>query len=281
MSTNRTTRLRFLRSKWFRLPLIIFALAYIAAATYMAIFQRSFLYKPAPLWIAPESQNVPRAEAYRLRMADGVTLAGWRVPAARADALTYLYFHGNANGLDRRAFRFRVMTADGSGLLAMSYRGYGGSEGAPSEAALHADAEAVYAELVKTVPPERVVIFGESLGTGIATNLARKAKAKATVLDSPYQSVLARAQAEYPWLPVRWILQDTFRSDLWISETKSPVLILHGTADRVIPSSDSERLARFARPGTVTRKLYPDQPHVVPFDKGPERDLPAFLTTLK
>ena len=282
MSKTRTTSLHLLpRSIWLRIPLILIAVIYLAAAGYMATFQRSFLYKPAPAWIAPESQNLPRAEAYRLKMTDGVTLAGWRVPATRPDALTYLYFHGNANGLDRRAFRFRLMTADGSGLVAMSYRGYGGSEGNPTEAALHTDAEAIYAELVKTVPPERIVIFGESLGTGVAMNLARKVKAKATILDSPYQSVLARGQAEYPWLPVSWLLVDTFRSDLWISATKSPVLILHGTADKVIPPRDSEALASFGKPGSVTRKLYPGEPHVVPYDKGPDRDVPEFLTRLK
>jgi fermentation-respiration switch protein FrsA (DUF1100 family) len=282
MSTLQTASLRFLpRSKWLRIPLMLVVAAYLAAAGYMATFQRSFLYKPAPAWISPESQNLPRAEAYRLKMVDGVTLAGWRVPASRPDALTYLYFHGNANGLDRRAFRFRIMTSDGSGLVAMSYRGYGGSEGKPTEAALHADAEAIYAELVKNVPPERIVIFGESLGTGVATNLARKVKAKATILDSPYQSVLARGQAEYPWLPVSWLLVDTFRSDLWIGSANSPVLILHGTADKVIPPRDSEPLAAFGRPGGVTRKLYPGEPHVVPYDRGPDRDVPDFLATLK
>lgn len=264
-----------------RLGLALLAAGYLAAATYMATFQRSFLYKVAPAWISPEDQNIPRAESYRLRMADGTTLAGWRVPAAREDALTYLYFHGNANGLDRRAGRFRLMTADGSGLVALSYRGYGGSEGTPSEAVLHADAAAIYAEVTKAIPPERIVIFGESLGSGVATNLARKVKAKAVILDSPYQSVLARAQAEYPWLPVSLILMDTFRSDLWVGEAKAPIFIMHGSMDRTIPPDDSEKLARFGRPGTVIRKLYPGQPHVVPYDKGPDRDIPAFLATLK
>lgn len=264
-----------------RIPLLLALLAYLGAAGYMATYQRSFLYKVAPAWIAPESQNIPRAEAYRLAMADGVTLAGWRVPPAREDALTYLYFHGNANGLDRRAGRFRLMTADGSGLIALSYRGYGGSGGTPSEAALHADAAAIYAELVRTVPPERIVIFGESLGTGVALGLARKVPAKAVILDSPYRSVLARGQAEYPWLPVPLLLSDTFRSDQWIGEVKAPIFIMHGTDDRTIPPEDSETLARFGKPGAVTRKLYPGQPHVVPYDKGPDRDIPAFLAGLR
>lgn len=263
-----------------RWPLALAALLYIAAAGYMAINQRSFLYKPAPAWIAPEGQNIPRAESYALRMADGVTLRGWRVPPASPEAVTFLYFHGNANGLDRRAGRFRLMTMDGSGLVALSYRGYGGSGGHPTEAALFADAAAIHAELRKTVPDSRIVIFGESLGTGIALELARRVQARAVILDSPYLSVLARGQDSYPWLPVSLLLSDQFRSDLRITAVPSPILILHGTDDRVIPPQDSEKLAALGRPGLVTRKLYPGEPHVVPYDRGPHIDIPAFLSRI-
>lgn len=263
--------------------LVLIGAAYLAAAAYMAINQRSFLYKPAPSWIAPETQGIPRAEAIRLVSSpgdalDGPELRGWFAPPADERQPVYLYFHGNANGLDRRASRFRLLATGGAGFVALSHRGYGGSEGAPSEAALHLDAERAYAALLrKGFSPERIVIFGESLGTGIALNLARKVKAKAVILDSPYLSVLDRGQAEYPWLPVSWLLSDTFRSDLWISEIKTPILILHGDADRVIPVGDSARLAAKARNGNVIRKVYPGQPHVVPLDKGPMPDILAFL----
>lgn len=263
-----------------RIPLALAAILYLAATAYMGIYQRSFLYKTAPGWVSPESEGIPRGLRYDLKAADGTMLTGWRVVPTRANAITYLYFHGNANGLQRRSGRFKLMTADGSGLVAMSYRGYGSSEGTPSEARLHADAEAIYTEIIRSVPPEQIVIFGESLGTGVALNLARKAKAKAIILDSPYLSILARAQAEYPWLPVSLILNDTFRSDQWIGGVKSPILIVHGTADRLIPLTDSESLAALGKPGNVTRKLYPGEPHVVPYDKGPDVDIPAFLTAI-
>jgi uncharacterized protein len=261
----------------FRIMLALGVIGYLAAAAYMGINQRSFLYKPAPAWIAPETQDLPRAEAYRLTMADGTELRGWRIPPSRPGALSYLYFHGNANGLDRRTARFRQMTADGSGLIALSYRGYGGSGGSPTEVVLHADAAAIHAELIKTIPPAQIVIFGESLGSGLALELATKVEPRAVILDSPYLSVLARGQADYPWLPVSWLLTDTFRSDLWISNVKAPVLILHGTSDRLIPPADSAMLAKLGPPGRVERKLYPGEPHVVPYDKGPDRDVPAFL----
>lgn len=263
-----------------RLPLLLALLVYLGAAAYMAAFQRDFLYKPAPAWIDPAGQNLPGAARAELTMADGTRLLGWRIEPQSPEKPVFLYFHGNANGLDRRARRFGLMTADGSGLLAMSYRGYGGSAGNPREATLIADARAIYDDLARRVPPERIVIFGESLGTGVALELARQVKAKAVILDSPYYSVLRRAEASYPWLPVAWLLVDDFRSDLRIGAVDEPILILHGAADTLIPPADSEALAARGRPGRVKRILYPGEGHVVPYDRGPDRDVPAFLAEL-
>lgn len=253
---------------------------YLAAAGYMAIFQRSFLYRQAPAWQAPEAYGLSQGSRIELKAMDGTSLLGWWVAPKRDDAPVYLYFHGNANGLDRRAMRFGLMSADGAGVLAMSYRGYGGSEGVPSEAAIHADAMRVYQHLRETISAERLVIFGESLGSGVALNLARQVDSKAVILDSPYLSVLARGQASYPWLPVSLLLTDTFRSDQWIGQARAPIFILHGSADRVIPPGDSEALAALGKPGNVRRKLYGGEPHVVPYNRGPAADVPEFLGAL-
>ena len=271
---------RFARNA-LRIALLALIAAYLAAAGYMAINQRSFIFRTAPEWISPESQNLPRGEALSFTTPDGTVLRGWQIPATRADGQTFLYFHGNARGLDRRAGRFQLMTADGSGLIALSYRGYGGSGGEPTEALLHADAEAIYADLARRIPRSQIVLFGESLGTGVTLNLARKVEAKAVILDSPYLSVMKRAWAQFPWLPVPLLLVDTFRSDQWIGDVKAPILILHGTRDRLIPISDSEELAARGRSGKVTRKLYPDIGHVVGYDRGPNIDVPAFLAGLQ
>lgn len=253
------------------------ATAYVAAAVFMGLFQRSFLYHPAPAYIDPRSHGLAGAERAMLKAGDGTMLSGWWIAPKDPTKPVFLYFHGNADGLDRRAKRFGLMSADGSGLLAMSYRGYGGSGGAPSEAALHADARLIYDDLARRFPAERIVIFGESLGTGVGVELARHVRAKAVILDSPYYSVLRRAAASYPWLPVEWLLVDEFRSDLRIPEVDEPVLILHGTADDLIPPGDSADLAGRGQPGKVRRILYPGEPHVVPYDRGPHRDVPGFL----
>lgn len=265
---------------WLKRLTILAAAIYLAAASFMAIYQRDFLYKPAPDWLDPATHGPPRAQAKEIKTPDGITLRGWWVAPQSDTAPIYLYFHGNARGLDRRAGRFQLMTQDGAGLLAMSYRGYGGSGGSPSEKALHADARLLYEELRAIFPARRIVLFGESLGSGIALHLAKDVESKAVILDSPYLSVLARGQAQYPWLPVSWLLRDTFRSDLWIALAKAPIFILHGRQDRLIPEGDSAALARLAAPNRVQRKLY-ETGHVVPYDRGPHVDVPAFLAGLE
>lgn len=264
-----------------RLLVGLAVVAYLGAAAYMTAFQRSFLYRTAPEWQEPRDHNLPQAVRQLLTTPDGITLSGWWIAPKREDAPVFLYFHGNANGLSRRALRFGIMSADGSGVLAMSYRGYGGSGGAPTELALHADALLAYQHLAKQFAPERIVIFGESLGTGVALNLARQVKAKAVVLDSPYASIVDQARLSYPWLPVSRLLIDQFRSDLFIREVDEPVLILHGTADTLIPPAQSEKLAAQGNPARVTRKLYEGQPHVVRYNQGPDADVRAWLGELK
>jgi len=268
-------RLRFLRRF---LPVII--LGYCAVMAFMAVNQRSFLYVPAPAWQAPADYGLPQAERREIRAADGTPLLGWWIAPKRADAPVYLYFHGNADGLNRRATRFGYLAQNGAGVLAISYRGYGGSGGHPKEADLLADAATIHAALAAEFPASRIIAFGESLGTGVALHLASTRPVAGVLLDSPYLSILHRAQATYPWLPVAWLLTDTFRSDLWISGVNAPILILHGTADDLIPNADSERLAALAKPGQVTRKLYPGQPHVVPLNQGPMPDIENFVKQL-
>lgn len=255
--------------------------AYLGAAAYMTAFQRSFLYRTAPEWQEPADHNLSQASRQLLTTPDGTVLSGWWIAPKRDDAPVFLYFHGNANGLSRRAARFGWMSTDGSGVLAMSYRGYGGSGGAPTEMALHADALLAYQHLTKQFAPERIVIFGESLGSGVALNLARRVKAKGVVLDSPYLSIVEQARLSYPWLPVSRLLIDQFRSDLFIREVDEPVLILHGTADTLIPPLQSEKLAALGNPALVTRKLYEGQPHVVRYNLGPDADVRAWLGLIR
>lgn len=256
---------------------VILLACYTGAAAYMTLAQRSFVYRTAPAWLDPKDHGLNQATAISQTMKDGVTLRGWGIIPTRDEAPVYLYFHGNADGLDERATRFGYLASTGAGVVAFSYRGYGGSGGAPTEALLYSDAREIYNALIKTYPETRIILFGESLGTGVALELATHVKPAGIILDSPYLSVVERAHAAYPWLPVPLLLQDQFRSDLFIEKVSAPILILHGTKDDVIPPSGSEQLAARAKPNQVTRKLYAGEPHVVPLNKGPMPDILEFV----
>src|SRR6266581_7688701 len=135
-----------------------------------------------------------------------------------------------------------LQTADGAGLLALSYRGYGGSSGSPSETGLIRDAEAAYEFAAARYGTARLALWGESLGTGVAVALAAAHPVAAIILDAPFTSAAAVGAAHYPFLPVRWLIKDPFYSDRRILDVRAPVLVLHGARDDVIPIALGEQL---------------------------------------
>jgi hypothetical protein len=158
-----------------------------------------------------------------------------------------VFFHGNGDILAWRAPWFSKLTADGTGLVAVSFRGYAGSSGSPTEAGLLNDAEAAYAFAAQRYAPERIVSWGYSLGTGPAVALAAGHRTAALILEAPYTSIADVAAAAFPFAPVRWFMRDTFHSDRWIATVAAPVLIMHGERDRTIPIRFGERLYELAR----------------------------------
>jgi fermentation-respiration switch protein FrsA (DUF1100 family) len=201
---------------------------YLAAAAYLFLFQRDYVFKPGGTLAVPAAP----IEIITIRSADDTDLTGWYVEP-RPGMPTVLYFHGNAGNVSDRSERFEEVLASGFGLLAASYRGYPGSEGSPSEAALFADGLKVFDWLAERT--DEIVVHGESLGTGVATYVAAERDARALVLEAPYTAALDIAAATYPWIPVSLLMRDPFLSREHIARVEEPVLILHGTADRVIP----------------------------------------------
>jgi len=159
----------------------------------------------------------------------------------------FFYLHGNGASLRYRVDRYRALTADGSGLLALSYRGYGGSTGHPTEDGLIADAQTAYAFAVARYGAKRIDLWGESLGTGVAVALAAEKPIGRMVLQSPFTSAADLGAARYWYVPVRWLMQDQFRSDLRIGKVTVPVLVLHGEQDTIVPIALGERLYEMIR----------------------------------
>jgi hypothetical protein len=227
--------------------LAFLAALYLIALAALYLAQRKLLYFPNTVEVAPAALGLD-ARIVHLRTADGETLLAWYVAPAE-DKPLILYFHGNGGGLDARADRFERLVATGNGLLALEYRGYAGSTGSPSETGLIADGEAAYAwALGSGVAPDRVIAMGESLGSGVAVALAARRRVGALVLDSPYSSIADVAAAHYWMFPVRALILDAFHSDRRIANVAAPLLIVHGTADGVVPIRFGERLFASAQP---------------------------------
>ncbi|MGB9365923.1 MAG: alpha/beta fold hydrolase [Xanthobacteraceae bacterium] len=214
--------------------------AYAAFCALMFFAQRALMYFPERVRTAPAAAGLPQAQEVMLDTADGEKIIAWHVPP-RGDKPVVIYFHGNGGSLRLRVDRFARLVADGVGLLAVSYRGYGGSSGSPSEVGLIEDARAAYVFAAQRYPG-RIVAWGESLGSGVAIALAAEKPVSKLILDAPFTSALDIAASAYPFLPVRLLMKDQFRSDLRIAQVKAPVLILHGDADSVVPIEYGERL---------------------------------------
>ena len=259
--------------KWFTLYAI---LGYGALLALLYLTQRAIQYFPERFRTAPAAAGLPQAQEVVLETSDGERVIAWHVPP-RGNKPVVLYFHGNGGALVHRvdrfrgliangnglvalsyrgyggssgspseegllADRFRDLTVDGTGLVALSYRGYGGSSGAPTEVGLVSDALAAYAFTTARYPGERIVLWGESLGSGLAVALASQMPVAYVILQSPFTSAADVGIHRYWFVPVRLLMKDQFRSDLRVGKITAPVLILHGDRDDVVPIALAERL---------------------------------------
>jgi uncharacterized protein len=225
-----------------RLILILLAIGYLAIAATMFLFQRQLQYFPTQRAPMPDGVGLTDVQLAALATPDGETLVMWYAPAAPGKP-TILFFHGNAGEIADRAARFSVYRAKGYGAAFLSYRGFGGSTGSISETGLMTDAQTAYDWLLaKGVTPENIALIGESLGTGVAVQLAAQQPVGAVILEAPYAAAVDVAAGLYGWLPVRWLMKDQFRSTDHIAKVTAPLLILHGTEDRVIPFAMGQHL---------------------------------------
>jgi fermentation-respiration switch protein FrsA (DUF1100 family) len=225
--------------------LLVALVSYLGLVAIMYLAQRALMYFPYTVRMTPEEADFPQASEVGLNAADGVRILAWVVPPKPGKPVI-LYLHGNGGSLAHRVSRFRKLIDDGTGLVALSYRGYGGSDGSPSEEGLIADGRAAYAFARSRFPDARIVLWGESLGTGIAVAIAGEKDVAAVILEAPFTSAADVAFSAYPFLPVSLLMKDQFRSDARIGRVKAPVLIMHGARDRIVPFHLGERLFAMA-----------------------------------
>jgi uncharacterized protein len=239
------------------------AALYCAIGLVAYLGQRKLMYFPDRAHTLPSEVGLAGVEERSIETPDGARVVAW-YGRARAGRPTLLYFHGNGGSLAIRASRIARFMDEGWGVYMMTYRGYGGSTGSPSEAVNVADARLAYAALMQEgVPPGSIVAYGESLGSGIAVRIAAELPVAGVVLDAPYTSIVDVAAQAYPFLPVRTFLIDRYETAPTIAGIKAPLLILHGERDGVVPVAMGRELARLA----------PEPKRLVVFPNGHHSDL--------
>ena len=222
-------------------------IAYVVIVAALYVMQRQMIYFPSTDRPRPADWGLSEMQSHALTAEDGVAIYAW-YRQAEAGRATIVFFCGNAGHVGYRADKVRAYLDAGLGMLLLSYRGYGGSAGAPSEQGLYADGRAALEFLDRRgVASERIVLYGESLGSGVATRIAAERAEQgrpigAMVLEAPYTSVVEVAQDRFPWIPVKFLVRDRFDNLSRIGAMAAPLLVVHGQRDRVIPVRFGRRL---------------------------------------
>lgn len=225
---------------------------YVSVVGLLYIFQERLLYFPTGRLIAtPESAGLPFEEVW-LKTEDGVMLSGWFVPAEGSQRVL-LFFHGNAGNISYRMDSMAQFHRMGLNVFIIDYRGYGQSEGRPTEAGTYLDAEAAWRYLTEQrgFLPEQIIIFGRSLGGGVAAWLAAQHPPQLLILESTFTSIPDMAARQFPFLPVRQLSRLQYNTQARLAHINVPVLIIHSPADKVIPYHHGRALFEAAgRPKT-------------------------------
>lgn len=217
---------------------VMVAVIYVAAVGLMTHYQREMLYPASRVSPGPPAQyGVSQMKEMTVRTDDNLDLLGWFIAPKNKDGKIAVLFHGSCCDLARHgAGKSKYFFSKGYGVLLAEYRGYGGNPGTPSEEGLYKDARAFIRWLLdKGYSKHQLVFYGNSLGTGVAVQMAVEFGVKYLILEAPYTSVTEIASNSYPWIPVKWLMRDKFDSLSKIEKVKASLLIVHGDKDTVIP----------------------------------------------
>ncbi len=226
-------------------PALRIAALLLVVSALMLIFERRLIYFPQREHDVTPRQLGLAFEDLTLTAEDGVRIHAVYLPPPGEPRWTVLFAHGNGGNLSHRLDRTLLLQSQlGAAVLLFDYRGYGRSEGSPDEEGTYRDARAAHRWLVeeKGVPPDRLVVFGESLGSAVALDLALVRPSRALVLESPFASVPAMARAVYPFLPLWPLVRTRYDNEAKAPRLSVPLLVLHGDRDEVVPFSQGRRV---------------------------------------
>ena len=265
--------------KFYLYSFVSVILFYLCICLYMYAFQRSFLYLPhINNHLRVTELNAP-AEQVAIPSGNGITLKSWfyNNPANR---YTVLFFHGNAGELDNRIYKLNALDKLDLNILIIAWRGFSGNQGKPNEKGLYEDGKSAIDWLIKNGVQERnIILYGESLGTGIATHLAQKRDFAGVILETPFTSMIDAAKTFYPYVPVNILLKDRYENKSKIVNINSPILIMHGEIDNIVPFHMGKKLFEIANEPKTFYSTKTDN-HMMEYDDKLINELDIFIKSL-
>lgn len=260
--------------------LIIIGVVYFSILIFLFVFQRNILFVPDRSAPSLTETNVPEMSEVNIETKDELSLTSWFY-RGKVEKPLIIYFQGNAGNISDRDYKARFLIDNDYSVLLLGYRGYGGNKGQPSEEGLRKDGEAAL-EFAKREGFEasNIILYGESLGTGVAVDLGTRAMFKGIVLEAPYTSIEALAKKRYWFIPVSYLLKDKFDSINKVSQLTSPTLVLHGDSDRVINLDYGKQLYD-STPQPKNFVMFPGGGHSNLFDFGAGTEIVTFINSLE
>ena len=252
---------------------------YFLILVFLYFYQRNLLYHPNENNYSGDQISAP-IEKVKIKTEDNIDLIGWFHEKDLQKFKTVLFFHGNAGSLENRIYKLNHFHKMNVNFLIIAWRGFSGNEGKPSEEGLYKDGRSGINWLVKKgVKEENIVIYGESLGTGVATHLSQNKKFAGVVLETPFTSMTDAAKTFYPFIPVNLLLKDKFDNESKIQNIKVPILIMHGEADQIVPFFMGKKIYEKANEPKYSHFTKHDN-HMMEYDENLVKALIIFFKSL-
>ena len=252
---------------------------YFLILVFLYFYQRNLLYHPNENNYSGDQISVP-IEKVNIKTDDDIDLLGWFHEKDLEKYKTVLFFHGNAGSLENRIHKLNHFHKMDVNFLIIAWRGFSGNEGKPSESGLYEDGESAIKWLVKKgVDEKNIVIYGESLGTGVATHLSQNKEFAGVILETPFTSMIDAAKKFYPYIPVGLLLKDKFENKNKIKNIKSPILIMHGEKDQIVPFEMGKKMFEIANEPKYSYFTKYDN-HMMEYDESLVKALNSFLINL-
>ncbi len=258
---------------------LIILFLYFFILVFLYFYQRNLLYHPNENNYSGDKISV-EIQKVKIQTSDNLELLGWYHEKNLNDYKTLIFFHGNAGSLENRIYKLNHFQEMNINFLIIAWRGFSGNSGKPTEQGLYEDGKSAINWLIKKgVNEKNLVLYGESLGTGVATHLAQNKNYAGVILETPFTSMVDAAKKFYPYIPVNLILKDKFDNYTKIKNINLPIIVMHGEIDQIVPFSMGKKLYDIANEPKYSYFTKYDN-HMMEYDEKLVFALKSFLKSL-